>query len=572
MRQRVLVAVAATFTFTSAVAAVAHAEPGRTERVVENWGGIEVREIVLDSPMLPAAGPQPPECQRLSYLRYRMTDGPEDPQRADAVLVMQPGAVGAAYSLDRVARNTLGQLATQGKKAEWWSINRRGVCQQDDTGLAAAAAAGDYRIALDYYYNNRDIDGRRFGGWRGLLGDRRSADFGLAQTVRDQYELMTRELPDREFRASKTLCGGHSHGGLMVGVFGAWDFTGDPADAGYNQCAGWVAIDTLVTADPVGLEVDPILKSLAAAAGPLPYAATTALLKAGLAPNDAALLPFFNPKSVQSLSIAGLAANFAPRDETELTRQLPLDWQLGSTFRGMATNYQDFLTGQNGPLSYRYTNQALLGEIIDDNSMTAGLYQFSVGTLDGGPVTERVFPVPGDTADTSPLGPLIGFELGHGKRVAPTDHGALYDWADYRRTPDTFYTSRSREVVDIADLARILSSGLPFTETYFPTRFVYDTFFALAGTRSDDLAPIRYEAEVMRKPMLTLNGDKSVVKDMLDIREIAAKVFTGAPNIERVMIPNYTHLDMILGAATQNDGRPDQVGVSIADFTTRTIR
>ncbi|MFE3026863.1 hypothetical protein [Nocardia tengchongensis] len=572
-RLRGLTAVTAIALAASGASALASAEtPGRTEQVVESGGGIEVREVTLDSPMLPTAGPHPPECDKISYLRYRLTDGPEDPQRADTVLVMQPGATGSAYSLDRVARNTLHQLAAQGKHAEWWSLARRGVCQQDNTGIDAARAAGDYRIAIDYYYNGAAIDGKTFPGWRGLWGDRMGADFGVAQTSRDEYEILTRELPDQGFRQSKTLCGGHSQGGLLTGLFAATDFTGDRADAGYNQCAGFVALDTLVTADPVGLKVDPLFAELSELGLALPEAISTALLKFGLAPADNALIPIFNPQTFNALSILGLAAQFEPDAESDVLKRLPVTWGLDSTFRvGGANDWADVLTGAPNLRDFRFTNQAAFGQILSKNGMNIGLDQVSLGALAGGPVQEKTFPLPDGPQRIPLIGLGVGGALGHEKRVGPVDPNVLYTWDDYRHTPTTFYTNPSDQVVDIADFARMVSGPLGFTEWYFPTRVLYDTFLALAGSRTGSLSNIRYDAEVMGKPMITINGTDSVVHDFLDAQDLAASIIPTAPHFQRVIVPGYTHIDTLAGAETQNDGSPDPVGVAIADFTARTI-
>ncbi|MFE3189799.1 hypothetical protein ACFXHA_12375 [Nocardia sp. NPDC059240] len=568
-----LTAVAVTTSSCLVAAGLATAEtPGRTEQVVENWGGIEVREITLDSPMLPSAGPHPPECDKISYLRYRLTDGPEDPEQADAVLVMQPGATGSAYSMDRVARNTLHQLAGTGKKAEWWSIARRGVCQQDNTGIDAARAAGDYRLALDYYYNGKEIDGKTFPGWRGLWGDKMGADFGVAQTSQDEYEVLTRELPDQGFRQTKTLCGGHSQGGLLTGLFAATDFTGNRADAGYNQCAGFVALDTLVTADPVGSKVDPLFSKLSELGLALPEAISTALLKFGLAPADNALIPIFNPQTFNALAILGLAAQFEPDAESDVLKRLPVTWGLDSTFRvGGANTWADFLTGANSLRDFRFTNQAAFGQLLSKNGMNIGLDQVSLGTLAGGPVEEKTFPLADGLQHIPLIGLGVGGALGHEKRVGPVDPNTLYSWDDYRHTPTTFYTDPWKEVVDINDFARMVTGPLGFTEWYFPTRVLYDTFLALGGSRTGSLSNIKYNAEVMQKPMITINGTDSIVHDILDAQDLAASIIPTAPHFQRVIVPGYTHIDTLAGAETQNDGSPDPVGVAIADFTARTI-
>ncbi|WP_327140410.1 hypothetical protein [Nocardia sp. NBC_01327] len=429
----VLTAVALAMVSTAAVA-VADA-PGRSERVVESWGGVEVREVTLDSPMLPAAGAHPAECDRISYLRYRLTDGPEDPERADAVLVMQPGATGSAYSMDRVARNTLHQLANRGKKAEWWSLARRGICQQDNTGIDAARAAGDYRLAIDYYYNG--------------------------------------------------------------------------------------AV----------------------------------------------------PQTFNAVSILGLAAQFEPDAESDVLKRLPVTWGLDSTFRvGGSDSWSDFLTGAKNLRNFRFTNRAAFGQILSKNGMNIGLDQVSLGALDGGPVEEKTFPLPDGLQHIPLLGLGVGGVTGPEKRIGPTDPSALYTWDDYRHTPTTFYTDASKEVVDIDDFARMVSGPLGFTEWYFPTRVLYDTFLALAGSRTGSLSNITYNAEVRQKPMVTINGTDSVVRDFLDAQDIAASLIATAPHFQRVLIPHYTHIDTLAGAEVQNDGSPDPVGVAIADFTAGTVR
>ena len=46
------------------------------------------------------------------------------------------------------------------------------------------------------------------------------------------------------------LCGGHSLGGVLTGAFATWDFDSNPAtkaDAGFNQCAGYFALDTTIS-------------------------------------------------------------------------------------------------------------------------------------------------------------------------------------------------------------------------------------------------------------------------------------------------------------------------------------
>ena len=63
---------------------------------------------------------------------------------------------------------------------------------------------------------------------------------------------MKADIPDQQGRKQKVLCGGHSLGGFITGYFSEWDFDGNRAttdDAGFNQCAGYFALDTAVTSD-----------------------------------------------------------------------------------------------------------------------------------------------------------------------------------------------------------------------------------------------------------------------------------------------------------------------------------
>ncbi len=224
------------------------------------------------APLQADALPHPPECDYLSYLRWRSVDGPTDSASADRILVAQPGLSASAGALESVARNTVSAAAADGSHIEFWALDRRSNCLEDHTGTQAALAAGDLAVAADYYYGGSEINGRKFAGFAD--GDRTAwlADQSLEATLRDQYDLLRAELPDQQLRKQKVLCGGHSLGGSITGFFAEWDFDGNPEtldDAGYNQCAGYFALDTVIkAAAPELVKGAPALEFPAALADP----------------------------------------------------------------------------------------------------------------------------------------------------------------------------------------------------------------------------------------------------------------------------------------------------------------
>jgi hypothetical protein len=222
---------------------------------------------------LPAAdGPHPKACDWISYLRFRSVDGPQNPSRADAVFAIIPGFLGGAGSFDQVARNTVRVAAARGRQVEFWALDRRSNCLEDDTGVKAAAKAHDPSVAYDYYWGDRRVDGRRFAGWVSEQDAAWLDHVGLAQTMRDWYTVLKAGIPSRRVRAHKVLCGGHSMGGPLTAAFASWDFDGNRKtrdDRGYRQCAGFVGLDTRLklglpsgaATSPSGVLLDAIVAS-----------------------------------------------------------------------------------------------------------------------------------------------------------------------------------------------------------------------------------------------------------------------------------------------------------------------
>ncbi|MFD0536747.1 hypothetical protein ACFQY7_26470 [Actinomadura luteofluorescens] len=147
-------------------------------------------------PLAASAGPHPAACDWLSYLRFRHKDG-RLAAAADRILVAQPGILEGAGAFDSVARNTVSAAARSGGHIEFWALDRRSNCLEDGTGIQAGLRAKDVHLAVDYYYRQKEVDGRKFAGYQTNDQVKWLQNVGLEQTVRDQYDLMVRSSPTR---------------------------------------------------------------------------------------------------------------------------------------------------------------------------------------------------------------------------------------------------------------------------------------------------------------------------------------------------------------------------------------
>ncbi|MFF4908287.1 hypothetical protein ACFY2T_25880 [Streptomyces sp. NPDC001260] len=555
LRTAALAALLTTGALTAA-APDAHAGGARTETPVGTVAGVAESVVRVKVPLPASFGARPAACDWLSYLRYRSSTGPAASADADRVLVAQPGILEGAGAFDSVARNTVARAAEQGEHIEFWALDRRSNCLEDHTGVDS----GDQHTAVDYYYRGKQVNGRTFAGFadNGQLGW--MAGLGIRQTVRDQYDLLTAELPDQSLRKRKLLCGGHSLGGVVTGYFATADFDGDPAttaDAGYNQCAGYFALDTTVST------------SLADLSGSLPgdtdlpdvglgYGAVQAGLDSGVLPRSLSAPVLLNPETMTLLAIAGVGALQNPGGESDLPAYLPSNTNIEATNRFLfSKDTATFLTGSPSVKDFRLTNQAVLGALLDDNSVPLAFLQSSVGFFDGGPVTDKNFPAANGGSQQPGL---FGTRY---KAIPAEPHGPLYTWRDYDRVgaPDdpgyrssdgTPFTEAGEEVTDIQELARSLArQPLDFTEQYFPTKLVTDLELATSPqVRQLVVHPDGLTAD----PTLTvLAGDG-----------LLAGRFPA--DLHPVIADGYQHLDVLTAAPVQNDGRPEPVSTNLARF------
>ncbi|MFE9581374.1 hypothetical protein ACFYO1_33710 [Nocardia sp. NPDC006044] len=542
----------------------------RQERVLETRADVIVSQVSYLLP-LPAGGPaHPAACDRAGYLRYRAVGSPENSVDADHVIVQQPGAIGGAVNNDSVAANTVVAAKASGQNVEFWALARRSSCLDETVGFDYALRTGNYLDAVDYYFNHKPIDGQVFPGFKESPDLAVLDAMGMERVIRDEYELMLAEIPDQAVRQHKYVCTGISLGGLVTGFFADWDFDGDPAttsDAGYNQCAAFAAQDTMITSDPVAIQNTPFLHDLTnAIVGPA-NDVVKAVANVGVLPRALVSVPIIGARSFMIYRLAGLAAYLEPDAESQLLAHLPHDLDIDATldfmFSGSLTSFvTNGADGSGSMREFRFTNTALLGEFIDNNSGNFALFQQGVGALTGGPVSEKSFPVPGSVTQVPLLGGFLRAIAGPQPRVRPTDRNALYSWRNYDDVRGVPYTSPNHEASDIRDAARQLGTGGPYAywETYFPARLFVDIGAGYGGARSGDLTNLRYHNMARTKPSYIAYAGDGFVQQGVGI------VVPAPPTAQVVTLPGYSHVDTIGAARVQNDGKPDPSAQTLADF------
>ncbi|TPQ16169.1 hypothetical protein [Streptomyces sporangiiformans] len=540
--------------------------PARTESPVASTSpvtGVTETKVSVRIPLPASVGSRPAQCDWLSYLRYRSSGGPSKSAEADRILVAQPGILEGAGAFDSVARNTVKAAAEKGQHIEFWALDRRSNCLEDNTGIAT----GDATKAVDYYYRGKRVDGRKFDGFLKSDQVRWLAEVGLERTVRDQYDLLAAELPDQKLRKEKVMCGGHSLGGVLTGVFATWDFDGNKAtkaDAGFNQCAGYFALDTTIATNLDDLNGSSgTLNGSVLPEGTVPdtglgFTALQAGLRSGVLPRFLALPVVLNPETMNLLAIGGLAARVAPGAESELLGTVPSNVNIETTSRTMfSKNAATFLTGKPSIRDFRLTNAAVLGTFMDDNSAPLSFIQSSVGLFDGGRIVDKNFPLSNDVQG-SPA--LFGTEL---KAIPDEPDGPLYTWRNYdrvgaaddpvhRSADGTPFTTAAKEVTDIGELARSLSEQpLDFTEDYFPTKLVTDLYLVdepqIAGH-------MPHTEGLKANPSVTFVAGDGILADHIP------------EDKNPVVLPGYQHLDVITAAPVQNDGKREQIATRLSAF------
>ncbi len=206
--------------------------------VVVDEGAVKIRrEIFLvpgvkppKNPVAAANAETPADLDFVRVVRYRVDADPPKPARAIAVLM--PGFLGGAGSYDPLARAIVRRSA--GDEAfEAWAVDRRSNLLEDHHGLDVAEVKKDPEIALGYYFEEGEAEGRS-----SRASDRRrtspsESEWGLETTVGDLAAVIG--VVAQADRQARVVLVGHSLGASIVEEYAAWDFAGKP---GYAELAG----------------------------------------------------------------------------------------------------------------------------------------------------------------------------------------------------------------------------------------------------------------------------------------------------------------------------------------------
>jgi len=501
---------------------------------------------------LPASCPShPAACDKLNFLRIRHILGPDNPSNADRILIAQPGILEGASAFYNVAANLVTRAYDEkGKFVEFWAIDRRSNCLEDMNGLRLARETGNLHDMVDYYYRNKPYHGQYFQGYFKPLSDdvKWLVEMGMEQTLKDWNEVITRGIPDPTVRQQKVYIGGHSLGGFLTGAFACADFDGDLttlADAGYNQAAGYFALDSLITSDPLLSVQGGDSATLRYLMGKIPDSAVY-LMRKGLFERFIFLSGVITPEIMNLLTGVGYAAMVAPNAETDLISYLPASTSVKNCYRFYhSKNIWDYALVTPSIYKFRYTNQALMALFMDDNAMPINIIQASMGFFAGGTVAEKHFPF--GSGGTLAIANNSGTAL---------KKGPLYRWINYDEIEGSAipnnndgvpFTSAAKEVTDAKDLARSLGAlPMDFVEKYFPMRLAVESMMG-----SDVIV---HPDGISQRPVINIvAGD-------------GAKLGLDQLSPDSPIIPGYNHLDVLTAAAVQNDGEPEKVTTHLLDF------
>ena len=407
----------------------AYAPPPASTVVDE--GAVKIRrEIFLvpgvkppKNPVATANAETPADLDFVRVVRYRVDADPPKPARAVAVLM--PGFLGGAGSYDPMARAIVRRSA--GDEAfEAWAVDRRSNLLEDHHGLDVAEVKKDPEIALGYYFEEGEAEGKRFKGFLQTEDVAFESEWGLETTVSDLAAVIG--VVAEADRKARVVLVGHSLGASIVEEYAAWDFAGKP---GYTELAGLVLIDGMTRNE--GAATLPVTKDEYLKGKSDGFFSTPGLEKVR-AGQPYVALPFLG------LDIYPVAAITAMRSRL-FPEQIVKDYYRDKAF-------QTLLSLDEVP---KMTNRGAMGLGFDNESNGVSFAAVSCGTSKGG-ATEK-------------YSSLLGSTLSH-----PSDPDATYDWVEFDQTKPAEHTSTE-------DITRSWyeGPGLDFAEWYFPARLSGDT-------------------------------------------------------------------------------------------------
>lgn len=524
----------------------------------------------------------PPECDKVSFLRFRHADGPEDAEEADAAFLMVPGVLEGANGFEFMGRQMVYKAAEHDERhIEVWAMDRRSNCLEDLTGTHAAAAADSAEEAANllvgYYYEGLEIDGQQFEGFLTSPEMPFLYEFGIRQTTLDMQAIIDHMMPTQGVRQEKLFVGGHSLGGMHTSVYLGWNFDEDPnseAGAGYNQVAGAFALDSHIARLDSALFMD-MAEDTQASAMPddtldrlseaddvsdYGHQLNLWLLRWGLIPRNITVPGLFNPEIIALPEHLGIMAAKAPDEEGDLYDRV--DSPILDNIVNVIHSRSPATIGAKPRMEhFRYTNEALVGLMFDHNFQMLGFLKTGLGFKDGGTMQRKwttLNALAGLDNGGGALQRLVGNSPHYIARDAGPDRdsygqGPLYRWVhrdelgtakdpEFRDTTgEHVFTSMDKEPVAMEDFVRALHTGpTNLTEWYFPTRILLD-LTVVDQPFAPDHGLMTYHLEGPSKvPSMVLNGGDGIGFSAPDEESMPLQV--------QVVAPGYTHMDPMFEA------------------------
>lgn len=522
---------------------------------------VKMEEKSIYAPAPSDNGQPPAACDYIRYLSFTPKASDMEP---DAVLMLAPGMDTGMGALTNLGRNLIYVAKTyHNANIQVLVAERRGNCLEDLTGVNAAEELQDINTAIDYYYNAKPINGKIFEGFVTNEQAPYLSEFGVKLNIEDFYKIITTEVPDPEIRRQKLFLAGHSISGLTMSIFAAWDFDGDPStldDAGYRNCAGFIALDTFITVDPemnnalYDLFPEQMRTLLRNTITKSSYKSMVANLRSGKL--SRILLPKILPESFMLTELSAMQADWAPNQESTLLDTVPYSENVDGYLKTILSGtYRDFMQPESAYKDIRCTNLALFGLLIDDNFNPSTGGSLSLGFLGNGKVADKNFPIPNMIDNFPAMSDMIQ-TLFPPSLYYPTEKAStLYKWANFDEFESSAFTTPEDEVVDIYDYIRGVYSGpTNYYEWYFPIRHFVDVTAVIEKGWIGDANHYRHTDYESKVPILKLVSEYGIVTP-----------YPAANMDNSVFFKGYTHFDIVMASANRSS-RPSKVVESILDF------
>lgn len=544
----------------------------------KSWTDDDVNAVVsmeyvrIDATLEGLAAGAPEACEKIGFNRFKVRSASNNAAEADASFLMVPGIFEGANGFNYIGKQMVYIAKMQhNRNFEVWAMDRRSNCIEDLVGLEAAEHALDAdtaaQVLIDYYYNGKSVNGSKFTGFKDAENPKYLTDFGIAQTTKDMYAILEHMVPDRATRQEKVFVGGHSMGAIHTSIFLTWDLDGNPQtldDAGYKNTAGVFALDSLITpVDRIPRVVASYLPGFLESLGlsavetvtPAMYKSAVNLLESGLLPRSASVPGIFTSEAVALPEALGILAVKAPNAEHTAVHDIPLSKSLKNLLKAFHySGLEEIVNRTPSILNYRYTNEAMIGLMFDDDFSPVGFLGTSLGHMSGGTIDRKATSIEWLETAPSPFNLLKGVLSPDTQFIAtaPRDirgrEGPLYSWANFDEVANdsdpTYigietrieFTNKTEEMCDIQDVSKMLYEGESnLTEWYFPLRLFIDAILAVPFDHAPEYGiNTVHREEALSVPHIEFMSERGLFINLTDLLPLSDNA---------VIIPGMQHLD-----------------------------